>query len=613
MLSAWLGSAASAQAASSGPGLTYFGGPVVHAINVYLVEWGSFVNPTYTDATNGDPGFFEYLSSQSGSTTGIGGVLAQYMDTTDTNSKNRVGYGGEIQVSPSVGAMPPATVSDSSIRAELARDIDAGALPAPLGTGLSTIYVVLFPPNDNVCLGNTCAFSHNGFCAYHSSFVLNGAGPQVLYAAMVDNGAGTPNAGLCAAKGSSDLATQTEDLSHEFAETINDPLVAESGNSFGPPLAWYNPSLGEIGDICVSAGDQAANGPWVVQTIWSNIDSACVAGESAYAAPTAAFVASSTATAGQPAAFNASASSDPAGDAASASYSPTTFSIGSGIASYAWNWGDGSPDTTIPSATAAHTYANPGNYQVSVTVTDNLGFTSTYTQAISVAAPAPITTPSPRPRASRPAASTGPASKIRSSGATVSGTVNPRGSATSYLVEFGRSTAYGHSTVATPAGSGTTGVHVRVVLAGLHPNATYHYRVVATNAGGTVVGADRSFKTLHAPATAPRFSFRVLGRATVASALSTGLEVRFTCSRACVAQFAATLASAPSARALGLTVARGFGRARAAGAARATLRFSSRARTRLGGAHAISLVISGYAVSRGSAQTAPQLVRLTLS
>ena len=55
------------------------------------------------------------------------------------------------------------------------------------------------------------------------------------------------------------------------------------------------------------------------------------------------------------------------------------------IASYAWNFGDG---TTSTEAKPVHTYAAPGSYSVSLTVTDNRGATAVTTAAVTpVAAP----------------------------------------------------------------------------------------------------------------------------------------------------------------------------------------------------------------------------------
>src|SRR3982074_2246722 len=45
-----------------------------------------------------------------------------------------------------------------------------------------------------------------------------------------------------------------------------------------------------------------------------------------------------------------------------------------------------------------------------------------------------------------------------------------------------------------PAG-GTTPVEVSAPISGLSPHTIYHYRIVASNAGGSSVGADQTFTT----------------------------------------------------------------------------------------------------------------------
>ena len=55
---------------------------------------------------------------------------------------------------------------------------------------------------------------------------------------------------------------------------------------------------------------------------------------------------------------------------------------GGSIASYSWNFGDGSPAGS--GATPQHTYAAPGTYQVTLTVTSNQGATGSVTHAVTV-------------------------------------------------------------------------------------------------------------------------------------------------------------------------------------------------------------------------------------
>ena len=476
---AWLTLLAGSATASASQ-LLYYGGPVVHSANVVLVEWGPDVRSTYTNPTTGDPGLFKYLSSQNGSTTDIGGVLAQYMDSTGHNSQNNFTFLGAVQINPSVAPTPPGKVLDSQIQSVLANQINGGVLPAPAGNGLTTIYVVLFPPNDNVCFdASSCAYGNNGgFCAYHGSFNLNSS-TNILYAAMVDNGPGTPNFGGCGGN-ASDVGNQTSVVSHETSETINDPL--------NQVASWYDYNAnGEIADKC-DAQPLAANGPFTVEPIWSDINKGCESGEPAYSAPTASFLAPSTGSAGQQLSFNAGSSSDPAADSASATNqnNGATFSISSGIASYQWNWGDGSANTTSSNPNASHTFAGAGNYQVSLTVTDHLGFKSTKTLQVSVGGGSPGT----------PQASTGTATGLDSQDATLNGTVNPEGQSVSYQFELGTDPtslqAYGSPT----ALSGQTTTPVSASVSGLTPGTTYYYQLVVTyGANPPIDGGVQSFTT----------------------------------------------------------------------------------------------------------------------
>jgi phosphodiesterase/alkaline phosphatase D-like protein len=101
--------------------------------------------------------------------------------------------------------------------------------------------------------------------------------------------------------------------------------------------------------------------------------------------------------------------------------------------------------------------------------------------------------------ASAPSAATGPVSSVGGTKATVTGTVNPGGEATTWYVEYGTSTSYGTKTAAKSAGSGSSSVSVSVELTGLSAATTYHYRVVASNGSSTARGADAIVTTLSAP------------------------------------------------------------------------------------------------------------------
>lgn len=781
---AWLTFLGVAGAARAQDNVGYQGGPVSHSMSGVLVDWGSSINPMYTNESTGDPGLIKYLAAQSGSTTDIGGVLAQYMDSSGQNAANRDSYGQQYQITPSVTGT---TVYDSQIQSELTSQIQAGNLPTPAGNGLGTIYLVLFPSGDVECVSSTqCSANAPNqadavFCAYHSATQLP-SGVNVLYAVLPDNTSGLMSSECGSAP--TLLDDQTSYLSHEWSETISDPL----GDAWWVNKPGASDNGNEIGDNCNQV--MTAEGGWTVQELWSNLDGNCVGGEPAYAAPTASFLAPNVAPPAQPVSFDASSSSDPAAD--SAAISGTSYSISSGITSYQWNWGDGTPTSSSSTPTATHTYATVGNYQVSLTVTDNLGFTSTVTQAISIAtsgtpnpavttagttgvsatgatvegaidpynqptqyqfvygtsplamvsstpltsgpsgqtatpvsatlsglspsttyyyqlsvlsngqtysgstrsfstgaAPPPPQTPiaatgaaagvttrsaalagtlnpgGPNPVAYRfsygtspgsltastisssglagttsvpvssllsgltpnttyyyrldaelggqlysgavqsfttrptaPGASTGGVSSVTSSAATVSGVVWPGGVATSYFVEFGTSTAYGHSTSAMQAGAANGGVPVTVTISGLAASTHYHYRLVAIGPGGTGVGADHAFTTAAPLAPAPHFRFTI--------AVGRKLTVRFHCSKACSARFTLTVSSAGLTRIapVAVTLARASGRLRSRGWGTVTITLS-RAMRKLRHQQGEKLVLVGYALSRGSARTAP--------
>jgi hypothetical protein len=98
-----------------------------------------------------------------------------------------------------------------------------------------------------------------------------------------------------------------------------------------------------------------------------------------------------------------------------------------------------------------------------------------------------------------PAVTTGVASNVEETTATVNGTVNPDGVELSECsFEYGKTTGYGQSAPcaqsAATIGSGTSPVAVSADLSGLELGAEYHFRLVAKNPNGTVNGADEDFK-----------------------------------------------------------------------------------------------------------------------
>ncbi|NCA78014.1 MAG: hypothetical protein EOM90_16935, partial [Alphaproteobacteria bacterium] len=92
-----------------------------------------------------------------------------------------------------------------------------------------------------------------------------------------------------------------------------------------------------------------------------------------------------------------------------------------------------------------------------------------------------------------PVTVTSAATAVTPTSATLNGTVNPNGLATTWYFEWGTTTAYGNTTAVTSAGTGTTTVSVNAGITGLTGGVTYHYRLAATNTDGTSYGADMTF------------------------------------------------------------------------------------------------------------------------
>jgi len=100
---------------------------------------------------------------------------------------------------------------------------------------------------------------------------------------------------------------------------------------------------------------------------------------------------------------------------------------------------------------------------------------------------------------SLPTAITNPASLITSNSARLNGRVTPNGSQTLVSFDFGNSNAYGLPSIVTapttiPGAATVTAIGATVT--GLVCGTEYHYRTQATNAAGTVYGADQMFKTI---------------------------------------------------------------------------------------------------------------------
>jgi hypothetical protein len=158
------------------------------------------------------------------------------------------------------------------------------------------------------------------------------------------------------------------------------------------------------------------------------------------------------------------------------------------------SYGSSAPCTPAPGSgtnpvavSAAVTGLSPNTTYHFTVVAKNVGGTSSGSDQT-------FTTLLPPP----PTVVTGAASAVAQTSATLNATVNPNGVQVSECkFEYGPTEAYGSSAPCTPPpGSGTGAIPVSAALESLAENTTYHFRIFATDANGTSVGADATFKTL---------------------------------------------------------------------------------------------------------------------
>ena len=125
-----------------------------------------------------------------------------------------------------------------------------------------------------------------------------------------------------------------------------------------------------------------------------------------------------------------------------------------------------------------------------------------------------------------PTATTGGATDVDLTRATVSASVNPRGPAATVHFEYGTTTRYGKRSEDQTVAGGFTARNISAKLSGLPSRKKIHYRVVATTADGSATGADKTFTAVDR--TAPKISklsvthkrFRVSSKSTAKSAKS---------------------------------------------------------------------------------------------
>jgi hypothetical protein len=225
--------------AATGPQLTYRGGPLLSAVEVFTIFWGSAWQGAQAQVAQQLNDFFLYVVSSP-----LLDQLAEYSTATVN-----IGHGtlaGSVTIADSE---PGPTVTDAAIQAVIQGWISQGTVPQPTSNSL---YFVYLPPGVTADLGGQLSCS--AFCGYHDSF-----GSPIFYAVMP-----FPDCSGCIG-GLTSLDALTSTSSHELCEAITDPV---------PGQGWYDDANGEIGDICAWQTRTLAG--WTVQLEWSNRLNSCV-------------------------------------------------------------------------------------------------------------------------------------------------------------------------------------------------------------------------------------------------------------------------------------------------------------------------------------------------
>src|ERR1700676_4666134 len=143
-----------------------------------------------------------------------------------------------------------------------------------------------------------------------------------------------------------------------------------------------------------------------------------------------------------------------------------------------------------PGQTFSHTFNTAGSFPY---------YCTAHGQCCGMVGTVTVSNPTPTPTP-RPAVTTSPATNVASFSAILNGSLDPHGSITSVRFQYGPTTSYGFTTPVQTQ-TGNTFRNISANITGLIASHIYHFRIVASNSGGTSFGSDRTLTTLSATGT----------------------------------------------------------------------------------------------------------------
>jgi hypothetical protein len=286
-------------------------------------------------------------------------------------------------------------LTDAQIKTELQDMLPQMGLPGGNVPGYQPLVDVLLPAGVEVCLdssGNVCSANSNPastqaqFCSYHSQILVGGT--EITYVvqpwtAQWGKGVGCDDPNVPNITNPVDVTTLAQDVGSRLVSPLSQGQMAAVVN---PALnGWYGEYNGSVGtgETGTEINDNGC-GP-----LPNNLDNVTLNGTTYYlqrefnnagavetdpnALPCSGWVELNPA-------FVVPGPVEP-GDNVLFDGSTTASALMVHASAYQWNFGDG---TTGTGPSVYHPYTNPGNYPVTLTVTDRGGNTATITQTVTV-------------------------------------------------------------------------------------------------------------------------------------------------------------------------------------------------------------------------------------